>query len=59
LLDFLVFDVPKSLFNFIKAEKTPKKREQNVSKASAQKDYSLTLYVTFVVFLDENMTFLK
>jgi len=48
------FDLPKSI-KFINADITPKKREE----ASAQFLTSyLTLYVTCVVFLDENWSFL-
>jgi len=55
MLDFLVFDIPKSMFMFINAEMIPKK---GASVASARKFYSyLTLYVTFAVVLDENWNF--
>jgi len=51
LLNFLDFDLPKSMFKFVRAEMTPK----SPSEASARKKESylfyLTLYVTCVVFM--------
>ena len=55
LARFPIFDLPKSMFRFINAEMTPKKRE----RSEHTKNSYLTLYVTCVVFLDENWTFLK
>jgi len=46
----------QSMFKFINAEITQKTRAKRVREKN--KSY-LTLYVTFVVFLDRNFTYLK
>ena len=51
LLDFLVFDIPISMFMLINAEMTLKRRERS-ERANILDN--LTLYVTFAVVLDEN-----
>jgi len=43
LVKFLYFDLPQSMFKFINAKITPKKRERSESR--------FTLYVMCVVFL--------
>jgi len=50
-LDFLVLDIPKSMFMLISAEMTLKRRERS-ERAKIVK-FFFTLYVTFAVVLDE------
>ena len=52
LLDFLVFDIPKSMFILINAEMTTKRRERAKSL-----EVFFTSYVMFAVFFYENWIF--
>jgi len=55
LLDFLVFDIPKSMFMLINAAMTPQKARAKWARENFK--VFLTLFVAFAVVLDENWNF--